>query len=154
MNNVTVDQLGTNRVPLLTLSMNLFIFMGLACFTLSLFMPVFLTSAENIYGYWVLATGWLGMIFIQFAWYANPLNLLALLIARDNPRIAILLSTLALVLASGTVIFHEIPVGLNHEKIFIKEYGLGFYIWYIAQVFFLLSLFFGYLSYRFSYKKS
>ena len=148
MNNTAVDESKIDTFSYLDLGMNFLIFMGLACFTISMFMPVFFTSAENIYGYWVLLTGWLGMVFIQFAWYANPLNLLALLIASENPRIAIILSILALILASGTVLFYEIPVGLNYEKVFIKEFGLGFYIWYIAQVFFLLAIFFRYLSYR------
>ena len=129
-----------NQISFVALFMNIFLFMGLACFTLSLFMPVFFTSAEDIYGYWVLITGWIGAIFIQFAWYANPINLLALLLARDKPGIALLLSCLALLFASGTFIFYEIPTGTNYEKIFIKEFGLGFYIWYVAQVFFLLAL--------------
>jgi len=127
--------------------MNIFLFMGLACLTLSLFMPAFFTSAEDIYGYWVLITGWIGAIFIQFAWYANPLNLLALLLARDKPRTALLLSFAALILASGTFIFYEIPTGFNYEKIFIKELGLGFYIWYAAQVFFLLALISRFINY-------
>lgn len=148
MNNTMIDHSRRQTYPLLNLSINIFMFMGLACFTLSLFMPVFFTSAEHIYGYWVLLTGWLGLIFIQFAWYANPLNLLALLIARENPRIALLLSIFALILASGTILFYEIPVGLNYEKVFIKEFGLGFYIWYLAHVFFLLALFFRFLSFK------
>ncbi|MEH6454926.1 MAG: hypothetical protein V7749_01260 [Cocleimonas sp.] len=127
--------------------MNIFLFMGLACLTLSLFMPAFFTSAEDIYGYWVLITGWIGAIFIQFAWYANPLNLLALLLARDKPRTALLLSFAALTLASGAFIFYEIPTGFNYEKVFIKELGLGFYIWYAAQVFFLLALISRFINY-------
>ena len=110
-------------------------------------MPVFFTSGEGIVGYWVLVTGWIGVIFIQFAWYANPINLLALLLARDNPQIALLLSILALIIASGTFGFYEIPTGINYEKVFIKEFGLGFYVWYAAQVFFLLAVFSRFVNY-------
>lgn len=120
--------------------------MGLAFFALSLFLPVFFTSDKDIYGFWVLITGWVGVIFIQFAWYANPINLLALLLMRDSPRISLFLSLLALLLASGAFIFNEIPIGVNNEKVFIKEFGLGFYIWYVAQVFFLLALFVRFLN--------
>ena len=116
-------------------------FIGFACFTLSIFLPVFFTSGEEIYGYWVLITGWIGVVFIQFAWYANPINLLALLLARDNPKTSLLLSCLALMLASGAFIFKEIPTGINYEKVFIKEFGLGFYVWYLAQIFFMLAFF-------------
>lgn len=125
---------------------NVFICMGLAFFALSLFLPVFFTSDKDIYGFWVLITGWVGVIFIQFAWYANPINLLALLLMRDSPRISLFLSLLALLLASGAFIFNEIPIGVNNEKVFIKEFGLGFYIWYVAQVFFLLALFVRFLN--------
>jgi len=140
MNDKTLSYSSTNTISIATLCVNMFMFMGLACFTLSLFLPVFFTSGEDIYGYWVLIIGWIGLVFIQFAWYANPINLLALLLARDNPRIALLLSCLAVMLASGAFIFNEIPTGINYEKVFIKEFGLGFYIWYAAQVFFLLAL--------------
>ncbi len=147
MNNTAINYQIT-ALSLLSLSVNIFMFMGLACFTFSLLLPVFFTSADNIYGYWVLLTGWLGMVFIQFAWYANPLNLLAFLIASKKPFTAMLLSILALLLASGTILFYEIPIGLNYEKVFIKEFGLGFYVWYGAQVFFLSALLCRYLIYR------
>ncbi|MGK0271971.1 MAG: hypothetical protein ACI88H_002637 [Cocleimonas sp.] len=146
MNNSAINYKITTP-SLLSLSVNIFMFMGLACLTLSLFLPVFFTSADDIYGYWVLLIGWLGMIFIQFSWYANPLNLLALLITTKKPITALLLSILALLLASSTTLFYEIPIGLNYEKVFIKEFGIGFYVWYGAQVFFLFALLCRYLIY-------
>jgi len=140
MTDKSLNYTSINTFSFVILSRNIFIFMGLACFAASLFMPVFFTSGEDIYGYWVLITGWIGLVFIQFAWFANPINLLALLVAHGNPRISLLLSFLALMLASGAFPFQEIPTGINYEKIFIKEFGIGFYVWYAAQVFFLLAL--------------
>ena len=105
-------------------------------------MPVFFTSGEDITGYWVLITGWIGVIFIQLAWYANPINLLALLLAREQPRIALLLSLLAFVIALGALLIYEIPTGINYEKIFIKEFGLGLYLWLAAHALVMLALLF------------
>lgn len=141
MNDKVANYSSIQSIPFYTLCINIFMCLGLACFTLSLFMPIFYTSGEDIVGYWVLITGWIGVIFIQFAWYANPLNLLAFLLARENPLIALILSLCALILASGAFLFYEIPLGINYEKVFIKEFGLGFYIWYAAHAFFLLAMF-------------
>ena len=140
MNEKLLHHPNSTQFSVLQLLINLCLFMGLACFTLSLFMPVFFTSSEDIFGYWVLIIGWIGGVFIQFAWYANPVQLLAFLLARNKPKIALLLSCLALLLATGSFWFFEIPTGINHEKIFITEFGLGLYIWYAAHIFFLCAL--------------
>ena len=119
----------------------LFVSLGLAFFVASLFMVSLFTSGENIHGYWALLIGWLGLIIFQFAWFANPLNLLALLYLHEHPNVSLLLSVLAFILATQTFYFSEIPISINAEKIYIKELGLGFYIWYIAQfLFFIASL--------------
>ena len=120
---------------------NMLMFSGVSCFVMSLFSPVFFTNLETIQGYWVLSMGWMGIVFLQFAWYANPLNLLAILLVQKRPFISLLLSIVALIVASETFIFYEIPTGTNEEKMYIKELGLGFYLWYAAQIFFLLGLF-------------
>lgn len=130
----------TRTFDIYKIGVNLFIFLGFTCFTLSLFLPVFFTSAEEVYGYWVLIIGWLGVIFIQFAWFANPLNCLALLLTNKHPRVALCLSLLALLIASEGFILLEIPTGINQEKVFVKEFGLGFYAWYVAHCCFLLAI--------------
>ena len=109
-------------------------------FFVSLFFTVFFTTGENISGFWVLTTGWLGFVIFQFAWFANPLSLLAVLIMKKRPVIALILCTLAVALASMGFLFSEIPTAKGAEKIFIKEYGLGFYFWYAAQWFLLYSV--------------
>lgn len=140
MNDKALNYSTLNGSSLYKLLENIFVFLGLACFCLSLFLPIFYTSAEDIYGFWVFITGWVGVVFIQFAWFANPFNLLALLLAQGHPRIAFILSCLALSLASCSFIFYEIPTGINHEKVFIQEFGFGFYLWYAAQILVLLAL--------------
>ncbi len=124
----------------LSLMTRLSVYTGLAFFLLSLLFTSLFTSGEDIQGYWILALGWIGLIIFQFSWFANPLNLLALLLVNQRPVIALLLSTTAFLLASQTFVFVEIPTGTSSGKIHIKELGLGFYIWYLAQGLFLLAM--------------
>ncbi len=113
---------------------------SLCCFTLSLFLTTFFTSENEISGFWVLVIGWLGVLVFQFSWLANPLNLLAILLLPQKPKIALLLSFFALTLASQTFYFSEIPSGLTPKIIYIKEFGLGFYLWYFSQICFFLTM--------------
>ena len=139
MNAQELNFTEVKKVSTFKLSENILNFIALMCFSISLFLPVFFTSAEDIYGFWVLVTGWMGLAFFQVAWYANPLNLLVLLLVNEHPRIAFLLSLLALLVASCSFLFYEIPTGINYEKVFIQELGLGFYFWYIAHILILSS---------------
>jgi len=146
MNNHDLNYPKTPLFSFYKLGVNIFIFFGLVCFSTSLFLPIFFTSAEDIYGFWILATGWMGLVFFQLAWFANPLNLLALLFITDRPRIAFLLSLLGVALASCSFIFHEIPTGIDYEKVFIREFGLGFYLWYASHIFIAIGLMLGFLE--------
>lgn len=146
MNYYDLNYPKTKQLSIYKLGLNIFIFLALLCFTASLFLPIFFTSTEDIYGFWVLATGWMGLVFIQLAWYANPLNLLALLLVGDRPRIAFLLSILAIALASCSFVFYEIPTGINYEKVYIREFGLGFYFWYVAHVLVVIGLMIGFIG--------
>jgi len=114
--------------------------LGLACFFASLFQTAFFTSGEDIQGFWVLLIGWIGLVIFQFAWFANPLNLLALLLLKQRPYVSLFLSGIALLLATQTFLFFEIPVGLQNSKVYIKELGLGFYLWYLSQAIFLMAI--------------
>ena len=117
----------------------LFLFSAVICFVFSLFQTAFFTSGDDIQGYWVLLIGWIGLVFFQFAWFANPLNLLALLLMEKHPNISFLLSLMALLLAWQLFSFSEIPVGFNYDKVFIKELGFGSYLWFLAQGLFSLA---------------
>ncbi len=140
------------NISLSELLSKVLLFLGLLSFVTSLFLLTFFTSGGDILGGWVFILGWLGIVVFQFAWYANPLNILAFLIFESRPRLSILLSLLALIIASETFTFKEIPTGLftgiHPEKIFIKELGLGFYSWYLSQILFLFSLMSRYLFNR------
>lgn len=117
-----------------------FLLCGILSFIASLFFTSLYTSAENIQGFWLLIMGWLAFLFFQYAWFANPINLLALLLLSKKPGLALILSFSALLAASQSFMFSEIPIGMGSEVIFIKELGLGVYIWYLAQILFLLAI--------------
>ena len=117
----------------------LLVIVGLICFSLSLYFVGLFTSGDDLYGIWILLIGWMGVIVFQLSWFANPLNLLALLLMSTKPRVSLLLSVLAFLLASQTFRFSEIPIGFNQERIFIKELGIGFYLWYTANGLFVVA---------------
>lgn len=117
-----------------------FLYAGIMFFTVSLFLIVFFTGGDDIRGYWVLATGWLGFVIFQFAWYANPLNLLAILLVERRPTVAFLLSIAALILATQVFLFNEIPTVSGEEKTYIREFGLGVYLWYLSHGLIVLSI--------------
>jgi len=130
----------SKRFSLIKTSQNICLFLSSLLFIISLFLPTFFTSGNDIYGIWVLISGWIGLAFLQLAWYANPLSLLALLVSRKSPKNALLLSMFALILASGSFYFYEIPTGINYEKVYIKELGFGFYLWFMAHIFVFLRI--------------
>jgi len=137
MNTLLTSQ---NPIAKCCLATRVLVYLGLLCFVVSLFQTVLFTSGDDIQGYWVFILGWMGIVIFQLSWFANPLNLLALLLLLKRPRLSFLLSILAFVLASQTLSFSEIPIGLHANKIYIKELGLGFYFWYLSQGLILLSI--------------
>lgn len=130
-----------NNLPLnyWDLTAKLLVIIGLVCFSLSLYFVGLFTSGDDLYGVWILLIGWMGVIVFQLSWFANPLILLALLLMSTKPRVSLVLSVIAFLLASQTFLFFEIPTGFNQERIFIKELGLGFYLWYAASGIFVVA---------------
>ena len=124
----------------LSILTRLILFTGTVFFIISLFFISLFTSSQDLQGIWLLLIGWIGLVFFQFAWFANPLNLLALLLIKKQPILALCLSIFALILASQSINFSEIPIGINQERIFIKEMGPGFYFWYVSHVLFLAAI--------------
>lgn len=98
-------------------------------FCIAMVETVYTTEEQGIYGYWVLLTGWLGFLFFQFAWYANPLTALSLLLMRRSPWWALFTSTLALLCMSQAFLFYEIPTDAKGNTIAILSRGTGFYCW-------------------------
>lgn len=118
------------------------IFSGFTCLVISLFQISLFTSGSDIRGFWLLIMGWIGLFFFQFAWFANPLNLLALLLLENKPKTSLFLSFLAIGFAMHSIQLEELPIDLKNEKVYIKELGLGFYFWFIAQILFFAIILF------------
>lgn len=98
-------------------------------FCVAMVETVYTTKEQGIYGYWVLLTGWLGFLFFQFAWYANPLTVLTLLLMRRSPWWALFTSVLALLCMSQAFLFYEIPSDAKGNTIAIISRDVGFYCW-------------------------
>ena len=97
-------------------------------------------------GFHILLMGPLGVFLGMFAWFANPLMLLALLLSTFRKRrtsMAIAVAAIALGLqayAFRAVPFSEAsmdPSNLNH----VDHLGYGFYLWMAALVAFAASCF-------------
>jgi len=101
---------------------------------------VYTTEEKGIHGYWILLTGWLGFLFFQFAWYANPLTVLSLLLMKRHPWWALIVSAMALLCMSQAFLFYEIPSDAKGNTISIISRGVGFYCWIamIACVFYAI----------------
>ena len=108
------------------------LFVALGLFVASLFLPVFVIEYKVVLGYWVLATGWLGFIGFQFAWYANAFALFTLYFSRKQTLFALFLSFMTLLIASQAYLFTE---AFYSEKRQVVDYESGFYIWYLSFYF-------------------
>ena len=98
-------------------------------FVLSMADTAFVTTQQPIKGYWVLLTGWMGFVIFQFAWFANPLILLSLMLFRRKTKWALVASALALICLSQAFMFADIPVDTSGVSIEVVARGNGFYYW-------------------------
>lgn len=115
-------------------------------FVLSMADTTFVTTEQPIKGYWVLLTGWMGFVIFQFAWFANPLTLLALMLFRRRTGWALVASTLALICLSQAFMFENIPLDTTGKSMEIVARGAGFYYWVgmVACVFYATIMMFVY----------
>ncbi len=99
---------------------------------------VFVTTERAVQGYWIMLVGWMGFMIFQFAWFANPLALLSLLLIRKHPWWALATSILSLLCLSQAFLFSEIPTDTSGQSIAVVSRGIGFYCWVgsIACVFY------------------
>lgn len=125
-------------------------------FCVSMVETTFVTSEQSIHGYWIFLTGWLGFIIFQFAWYATPLNFMALLLMRKRPWWALLCSGLALLAMSQAFLFNEIPMDTSGNTIPILSRGTGFYSWIIMNgcIFYSIIMILIYRAFKRDFEKS
>lgn len=102
--------------------------------------------AKVDYGYSVLLMGILGVFVGVFAWFANPLMLLALVLAKFKKRMgASVVSVLAVGLGLQSYMLKAVPFNESSMETgnlnFVDRLGWGFYLWMGSLVVFALSCF-------------
>ena len=117
------------------------LFLGGLLWVMSFWLPVFITAEGPIFGYWVFLTGWLGFVLFQFAWYANLLMLVAVIMMYSAPIRATLLAASGLLLATQAIWFELLPATVSAEKIIAQ--GVGFWCWYASMFLLGLGVIFG-----------
>jgi hypothetical protein len=102
--------------------------------------------AQVDYGYKVLLMGFLGVFVGVFAWFANPLMLLALILSKFKKRLgASIVSVFAAGLGLQSFMLKAVP--FNESSMdpgnlnFVDHLGRGFYVWMGALAVFALSCF-------------
>jgi hypothetical protein len=102
--------------------------------------------AQVDYGYKVLLMGFLGVFVGVFAWFANPLMLLALALSKFKKRLgASLVSVFAVALGLQSYMLKAVP--FNESSMdpsnlnFVDHLGRGFYLWIGSLVLFALYCF-------------
>jgi hypothetical protein len=117
------------------------LFLGGFLWVLSLTQVVFYTSHGVVMGFWVLATGWMGFVLFQFAWYANLLMLLGVLLMQRYPNRAQALVVAAVLLAGQAFWFEDIPG--QAANMHVLSLGAGFWLWYGSMVLMTMGVIFG-----------
>ncbi|HSA60318.1 MAG TPA: hypothetical protein VLJ37_11610 [bacterium] len=90
--------------------------------------------AQVDYGYKILLMGFLGVFVGVFAWFANPLMLLALALAKFKKRLgASIVSVIAVALGLQSYMLRAVPFNessMDPKNLnFVDYLGLGFYLW-------------------------
>ncbi|WP_162596683.1 hypothetical protein [Thiofilum flexile] len=117
------------------------LFLGGLCWVSSLWFPAFYTDTNTLMGYWVLISGWLGIITFQFGWFANLLIFLAVLWMYKYPIRATLVAAAAVLVATQAFWFVVMP-GENENTNIIGQ-GLGFWLWYGSLIIICIGVIFG-----------
>lgn len=117
------------------------LFIGGLAWIAAFWFPSFYTSQGPVEGYWVFATGWMGFTIFQFAWYANLLMLLGIVLMYSSPLWGSILSSLAVLVATQAFWFNSIPTG--EVDIPILQLGQGFWCWYGSIALLGLGVFLG-----------
>lgn len=92
-------------------------------------------SGEMMYGYHALMVGWLGVLLIQFGWFANILFFILLpamtFWQRPVPWLSRLLAILLALCTVDAVVWKNIPTDASDGP--ITEYGTGYYLWMLCM---------------------
>ena len=120
----TISSISLSRLPIASPAL----FLGGLLWVAAFWLPVFETQERTITGYWVFVTGWMGFAMFQFAWYANLLMLMAVIMMYSAPLRATLLAALGLLVATQAFWLEVLPGTSSSTE--ITGQGIGFWVWY------------------------
>lgn len=93
--------------------------------------PVF----QAYYGYSILLLGWAGILVLNFAWFGNPLFLIALIATRNkNFKDALIASVVAFLFGLTAFMLRSLP-NLDTKGPDVDHLGVGYYVWVAAIAF-------------------
>lgn len=87
------------------------------------------SDVEVSKGIFILIFGWLGVFEMTFAWFANPLLLLAMAQLHRRPGSAFFFSSVGLGLALSSLNLKVIWIDARYASDASVELDLGFYLW-------------------------
>lgn len=116
------------------------LFLGGLLWVAAFWLPVFTTAERDIAGYWVFVSGWMGFVVLQFAWYANLLILIAVILMYSSPVKATVFAAVALLVATQAFWFDALPE--TTQSVAITAKGIGFWLWYAGIFLMSLGVFF------------
>lgn len=116
-------------------------FLSIGCFVLCIWLTAFYQDGRPVEGTWLLVFGWLGPLEGQFAWFANPVYLAALVYwAEGRPILSLILAWIAVGLAASFFFTKTVFVSLRDDTDFISSLSWGFYLWLTAMTLLALTL--------------
>ncbi len=125
------------KIPLPAMAL----FLGGLLWVASLIQVAFHTTQGSVMGYWVFATGWMGFSIFQFAWYANILILMAVLLMTNYANRAMVMAVFAVLVGGQAFWFESIPG--QGATMHILRLGIGFWLWYASIILMALGVIFG-----------
>lgn len=111
-------------------------FFAVACATPALKFTPNQSDDGLMYGLWVLAIGWMGILVDQYGWLANlllGLSYLLLIFRLWLPALIVNLFTLFVAAQTLTLFGQELPADeSNVNKMTLEYLGVGFYFWLLS----------------------
>jgi hypothetical protein len=101
--------------------------LAVVAYMASLFLTAIVDSHEVLLGGGVLLLGWLGPLAGSFAWFANPLLILAMYFSKEKPSAAMAAAFLGFALALTTFGLKIIPS--DNGSYTVLGFGAGCYLW-------------------------
>ena len=104
------------------------------CWLLSQVLPVAVTNNEEVKGWTVLLSGWLGPFAGQFGWFANPVFAISIPLVAGGPRAARangIAAAALLLLTASAFTWHDLQFDMGKEQ--IRSFGPGYYLWFLAM---------------------